>query len=174
MLLGGGTNVGSIGGGGRYDTLVGMFSGKPVPCVGVCVGIERVFAILEERERAAAAAAGGVIRATQTQVLVASIGAGLVRERMLVAAALWRAGIKAEYLFAASPNMQRQLTHALEGGIPLMVIFGGDELARGELKVKRLSDHVETTVARDALVDECRRLLDEGSSAGVGSHVVVS
>ena len=52
VLTGGGTNVGSIGGGGRYDTLVGMFSSKAVPCVGVCVGIERVFNIMEERERA--------------------------------------------------------------------------------------------------------------------------
>ena len=47
-----GTNVGSIAGGGRYDNLVGMFSSKAVPCVGVCVGIERVFNIMEERERA--------------------------------------------------------------------------------------------------------------------------
>jgi len=41
--------VGSIAGGGRYDTLVGMFSSKSIPAVGVSIGIERVFAILEER-----------------------------------------------------------------------------------------------------------------------------
>lgn len=142
VLTGGGSNVGSIGGGGRYDNLVGMFSSKQVPCVGVCVGIERVFNLLEERERAAAA----MIRATQTEVLVASIGAGLVHERMAVAAELWAAGHKAEYLFAASPNMPKQLAHALESGIPLMVIFGGDELANKQIKIKRLSDHVEVVV----------------------------
>ena len=43
--------VGSVAGGGRYDELVGMFApkGRSVPCVGVSVGIERLFAIMERR-----------------------------------------------------------------------------------------------------------------------------
>ena len=46
------TGVGSVAGGGRYDDLVGMFDakGKKVPCVGVSIGIERVFSILEAKE----------------------------------------------------------------------------------------------------------------------------
>ena len=42
-----GSDRGSIAGGGRYDGLVGMFSGKNIPAVGVSIGIERIFAILE-------------------------------------------------------------------------------------------------------------------------------
>ena len=44
-------SVGSVAGGGRYDNLVGMFDskGKKVPCVGVSIGIERIFAIMEQR-----------------------------------------------------------------------------------------------------------------------------
>ena len=70
-------------------------------------------------------------------------------------------------MFAASPNMPKQLAHALESGIPLMacslrnarhrrartdlssktqIIFGGDELSNGVLKIKRLSDHTEISV----------------------------
>ena len=41
--------VGSISAGGRYDELVGMFSGKRIPAVGVSIGIERIFIILEEK-----------------------------------------------------------------------------------------------------------------------------
>ena len=52
----------------RYDNLVGMFSGKQVPAVGVSLGIERIFAILEEKHRQEAAASGGKIRETKTQV----------------------------------------------------------------------------------------------------------
>jgi hypothetical protein len=63
--------------GGRYDKLVGMFSGKDVPAVGVSIGIERVFAIMEGQARERAAASGTAIRATETQVLVASIGNGM-------------------------------------------------------------------------------------------------
>jgi histidyl-tRNA synthetase len=52
----------------RYDKLVGMFSGKDVPAVGVSIGVERVFAIMEAQAQAAAAAIGGFIRSTRTQV----------------------------------------------------------------------------------------------------------
>ena len=41
--------MGSIAAGGRYDNLVGMFSGSEVPCVGVSIGIERVLTIMEKR-----------------------------------------------------------------------------------------------------------------------------
>lgn len=44
-------NVGSVAGGGRYDGLVGMFDpkGRKVPCVGVSIGIERIFSIMEQK-----------------------------------------------------------------------------------------------------------------------------
>jgi len=58
--------VGSIAGGGRYDGLVGMFSGKQIPSVGVSIGIERVFAILEEKFKNDKS-----VRATETQIYVA-------------------------------------------------------------------------------------------------------
>lgn len=45
-------HVGSVAAGGRYDRLVGMFSGSDVPCVGVSIGIERIFAIMEARTTA--------------------------------------------------------------------------------------------------------------------------
>jgi len=48
-VLTGENRVGSIAGGGRYDGLVGMFSGKQIPAIGVSIGIERVFSILEEK-----------------------------------------------------------------------------------------------------------------------------
>lgn len=58
--------VGSIAGGGRYDGLVGMFSGKQIPAVGVSIGIERVFAILEEKSKE-----DFTIRPTETQIFIA-------------------------------------------------------------------------------------------------------
>ena len=53
--------VGSISGGGRYDGLIGMFSGKSIPSVGGSIGIERIFSILEEKAKLK-----GEIRATET------------------------------------------------------------------------------------------------------------
>lgn len=54
-----------------------MYSGKDVPAVGVSIGVERVFTVLEARLRAEAEAASRKLRATRTQVLVGAFGKGL-------------------------------------------------------------------------------------------------
>lgn len=88
--------VGSIAAGGRYDELVGMFSeaagGKKdrVPCVGVSVGVERVYSIMEARRKNAKETA----RSKETDVFVMALGDGLLKERMGFAKMLWDAGIK--------------------------------------------------------------------------------
>jgi histidyl-tRNA synthetase len=81
-----GIPVGSIAAGGRYDNLVGAFSTGKVPCVGVSIGIERVFAIMEQK-----ASQSGGLKTTPVQVLLASAGKGLTLERMKVARELWAA-----------------------------------------------------------------------------------
>ena len=115
--------VGSIAGGGRYDTLVGMFSGKQIPSVGVSIGIERVFAILEEKYKNDKS-----VRATETQIYVAQIGKNLVADRLKVCNDLWSIGIKAETSYVDNPKTQRQLEYTLESGIPLIIWLGETEI----------------------------------------------
>jgi len=84
--------VGSVAGGGRYDNLVGMFDprGKAVPCVGVSIGVERIFSVLEAKF-----AAGKVkLRTNDVEVYVASAHKGLHEQRLRVLNQLWDAGIK--------------------------------------------------------------------------------
>ena len=104
----------------RYDKLVGMFSGQDVPAVGVSIGIERVFAIMEAKMREAAAANNEKIRSNETQVLVSSIGNGMQAKRMEVASMLWSAGIAAEFGFKVCcvQPMPRTVILAALGSIP--------------------------------------------------------
>ncbi|XP_060800855.1 histidine--tRNA ligase, cytoplasmic isoform X1 [Amyelois transitella] len=84
--------VGSIAGGGRYDNLVGMFDSKSkqVPCVGVSIGVERIFSVLEAK-----LAAGEMrVRTNEVDVYVASAQKNFLEERMKICAELWNAGIK--------------------------------------------------------------------------------
>ncbi|MEW5305089.1 MAG: hypothetical protein WDW36_007652 [Sanguina aurantia] len=150
------SNVGSIAAGGRYDKLVGMFSGKDVPAVGVSVGIERVFSIMEGQMRERAAATCTPLRASETEVLVASIGNGLQPKRMELCAQLWAAGIKAEFGFKANPKMGDSLACVLESGIPFMVLFGQEELTQGVVKIKTLASKEEETVQETHLVEELK------------------
>lgn len=89
--------VGSVAGGGRYDELVGMFSGKSqIPCVGVSLGVDRIFSITKARMEADKAAAA--VRSSEVDVYVMAFGdkgfTGLLKERLEVCRILWDAGIK--------------------------------------------------------------------------------
>lgn len=115
--------VGSIAGGGRYDGLIGMFSNKSIPAIGVSIGIERVFAILEEKSKQ-----DPFVRATETQILIAQIGKNLTVDRLKICSQLWEAGVKSETLYNDNPKTQKQLQYALDSGIPLIMWIGEDEV----------------------------------------------
>ena len=129
ILIGG--SVGSISGGGRYDELVGMFSGKQIPSVGVSIGIERVFNILEEQAKHDA-----TIRQNQTEVFVATIGAGMLPHKLKLVNELWEANLKAEYIYNEKPKPQKQLGYALENQIPYTLWIGEDEIKKNVINVK--------------------------------------
>lgn len=141
-----GKDVGSIAGGGRYDNLVGMFEAKSrgVPCVGVSLGVERIFSVLE--------ASGEKHRTTQVQVYVASAQKGLVKERLAIATMLWDSGINAEHSYKSNPKLLAQLQHCEEGGIPFAVVLGEDEISRGVVKVREVATRAEVEVPRAELI----------------------
>lgn len=149
-----GSDRGSIAGGGRYDGLVGMFSGKNIPAVGVSVGIERIFAILEKK-----AEEEKKIRATKTQILIAQVGKNLTTERMKILGELWKADICAETMYLDNPKPAKQLDFAFDNGIPLIMWIGEDEISRGVVKVKSLSFHEEYFINRTEMVAKVKELI---------------
>ncbi|KAH8080206.1 putative histidine-tRNA ligase [Filobasidium floriforme] len=164
--------VGSIAAGGRYDELVGMFSeaagGKKgagkVPCVGISVGVERVYSILlqkrKEREEREA-------RGKETEVYIVSMGGnGLLKERMALAKDLWDGGIKAEFMYKNKPKPNAQLDACDRDQTPFTVILGPSEVETGTAKVRRqLGKEGGTTegetVQRAELVEFLKRKLAE-------------
>ncbi|KAJ4778020.1 Histidine--tRNA ligase [Rhynchospora pubera] len=146
------TQVGSIAAGGRYDNLVGMFSGKQVPAVGVSLGIERVFAIKEQQAKDR----NQVVRATDTQVLVSILGKDVISASKLVTP-LWNANISAK--MKVSKRVMDHITFAKQKGIPWMVLVGESELASGVVKLKNIELNEEITVSREDYVEELRKRL---------------
>ncbi|KPJ12566.1 Histidyl-tRNA synthetase, cytoplasmic [Papilio machaon] len=149
--------VGSIAGGGRYDNLVGMFDSKnkQVPCVGVSIGVERIFSILEAK-----LASGDInVRTNDIEVYVASAQKNFLEERMKICAELWNAGIKTEQSYKKNPKMLNQLQHCEENGIPLAVVLGESELKRGVVKIRNITTREEQEVPRDNLIEELRTRL---------------
>ncbi|CAH0482064.1 unnamed protein product [Peronospora belbahrii] len=147
-------NVGSIAAGGRYDNLVGMFSAteQQIPCVGVSLGIERIFGILEAHAKKQSAHT-----TPPSQVLVASTSNNLMVPRLELCKQLWLSNISAEVMQTENPKFIKQLHYALERGTPYMVVIGEDELAKGVVKVKDMASKDEVTAPRSELVAELLR-----------------
>ncbi|GAO15392.1 hypothetical protein UVI_02010550 [Ustilaginoidea virens] len=159
------SQVGSIAAGGRYDDLVGMYGKRPIPCVGISFGVDRIFTILKPPADKDAKTSSPVSR--NLDVYVMAIGGkefdGLLLERMAVTRQLWRAGIRAEYSAKVKPKPLQQFKASM--GVPLAVILGPDELAAGQVRLKVFQPDAEEEndpgrlVAKDDLVEEVKRLL---------------
>ncbi|XP_027697204.1 probable histidine--tRNA ligase, mitochondrial isoform X1 [Vombatus ursinus] len=150
--------VGSVAAGGRYDGLVGMFDpkGRKVPCVGLSIGVERIFSIVEQRMEATEK-----IQVTETQVLVAAAQKNFLKERMKLIAELWDAGIKAEMLYKKNPSFLTQLHYCEETGIPLVAIIGEQELKDGVIKLRSVASREEVDIKREYIVTEIQRRMSE-------------
>lgn len=148
----GGTQVGSIAAGGRYDNLIGMFGSKPVPAVGVSLGIERVFTIMEQQQKDQ----NQMARPTKTEVLVSIFGTDLTLAAEL-AGELWDAGVKAE--FKVNKRRQKHFDYAKESRIPWMVFVGEQEIKEGMVLLKDLEANNDINVPRAEFVDQLRRRL---------------
>ncbi|KAI9075018.1 hypothetical protein K1719_043068 [Acacia pycnantha] len=149
----GGAQVGSIAAGGRYDNLIGMFGSKQVPAVGVSLGIERVFAIIEQLQKDR----NEMPRANKTEVLVGILGDDLTLASEL-ASELWSVGIKAEFMVNKRP--MKHIDRARESRIPWMVLVGERELSKGVVNLKDVEANKEMEISRDQIVEELRRRLN--------------
>ncbi|XP_071547013.1 histidine--tRNA ligase, cytoplasmic isoform X2 [Panulirus ornatus] len=149
--------VGSVAGGGRYDGLVGMFDPKKknVPCVGLSFGIERLFAIQEQKQRAE----NCKLRSTQTEVFVAAACKGMVHERLKLIGLLHEAGIKAESSYKNNPKILNQLQYAEDNLIPLVVLIGESEVQEGVVKLRETLTREEVTVKREEMVATIKQRL---------------
>lgn len=157
VLLGqkSGQEVGSVAGGGRYDNLVGMFSGSTqIPCVGASVGIERLFALIKKRAEEA-----GAIKTCPIQVFVAAAGGDLLEERMHVLQELWSASLPSEITMKRKVKPLDQFNYCEKNSIPVAVVLGPGELERGIVKVRRISDRYEVEAPRDNFIPIVKELL---------------
>jgi len=155
-----GAPVGSLCSGGRYDELIGQFTGRDLPCVGISFGIDRIFTAMEILGLSADEVA------TATQVLVTLLGKPNVATSFQVAAALRDAGIRTEVYADEARPLKAQLAFANKKGIPLVAIVGDAEREAGAATLKDLQSGEQKTLpvvaAVVAAVERARALLGRG------------
>jgi histidyl-tRNA synthetase len=148
--------AGSLGGGGRYDNLVGMFLGREVPACGFSLGLERIIVVMAER---------GMfppdVSTAPADVLVALWDEPSRGEALALAARLRRAGLNVEvYPEAEKPG--RQFKYAGLRGYPLVVLAGEDERRQGAIAVRNMRTANQATVPDGDVVEHIKRQLAIG------------
>ena len=145
--------AGSGGGGGRYDDLLGMFSGRPVPACGFSFGLERILLIMADRGMFS----DGMERGPQ--VLAAQMDAAVAGHVHRAANLLRAAGLRTD-LYPAAGRLGRQFRYAESQGIRYVALAGTSEAEAGELSVKDLETGEQTTLPLADAVAHLKTLLD--------------
>lgn len=132
---------GSVGGGGRYDGLVGRFRPENTPATGFSIGVSRLFAALK--------LVGSPIVTARPHVgpvVVLVLDRDRLADYQRLVATLRGAGIAAELYLGAS-GMKAQMKYADRRNSPLVVIQGSDEKAKGEVTIKDLVEGAKAAAA---------------------------
>jgi histidyl-tRNA synthetase len=146
--------AGSLGGGGRYDNLVGMFAGHDVPACGFSLGLERIIVVMTEREMFPAE-----VVSTSAEVMVSVWNGDSIADSMALATELRRAGLRV-HLYPEADKMGKQFKYASEQSIPFVTVVGDDERARGEVAIKNLRTGEQRSVKGEAVADAIRTALN--------------
>ena len=137
--------MGSIGGGGRYDDLTGMFGLKGLTGVGISFGADRIYDVLEELNLFPAAAN------QSTQVLICNFDKEGELYALPLLQQLRRQNINAE-LYPAGAKIKKQMEYANNKNILYTVVIGSDEMQSGLLAFKNMTTGEQEKLTADEIV----------------------
>lgn len=138
--------IGSIGGGGRYDDLTGLFGVPGIPGVGISFGIDRIYDVMEELKLFPEQIQKG------TMALFFNLGDKESASAFEYMQSLRNAGISCE-LYHENAKMDKQFKYAEKKSITYAIIIGSRELESGQAVIKNLTTGKQETVSLNKLQD---------------------
>lgn len=144
-----GVKMGSIGGGGRYNDLTGVFGMKNMPGVGVSFGLDRIYLVLEELNLFPDD------KETELKILFINFGNEEAAASLDIIQKLRNSSIVAE-LYPDNAKLKKQFTYADRGGFSHVVMIGENELNQGTLSLKNLKTGEQKNIAQTDLVSEMK------------------
>ncbi len=139
--------AGSLGGGGRYDGLIGMFCGEQIPACGFSLGLERILVVMTERGMFPAG-----VDADAADVLVTLFEGEPIADALALARDLRSAGIRVE-MYPEPDKLGKQFKYAAATGIPRVAVVGADERARGIVTIKDMTAGEQIPVPRQTAAE---------------------
>lgn len=137
--------MGSIGGGGRYDDLTGMFGLKELTGVGISFGADRIYDVLEELNLFPETPS------ESTRVMISNFDAGAEKYALPMLQKLREAGINSE-IYPASAKLKKQLNYADDKKIPFVILVGSEEMESGMLSLKNMKSGEQQKMKIDEII----------------------
>jgi histidyl-tRNA synthetase len=125
-------SIGSISGGGRYDNLTGSFGVAGMSGVGISLGVDRIYDVMEEL-----ALFPEALNFSSTKIMVTNFGEETLKNSLLLLTEIRSAGISAE-IYPDASKMKKQFEYADKKGIPYVLIVGTEEIEKGEYLLKNM------------------------------------
>jgi histidyl-tRNA synthetase len=141
--------MGSIGGGGRYDDLTGMFGLKGLTGVGVSFGADRIYDVLLELNLFPESTTAG------TKVLISNFDKDAERCALPILQQLRNADIAAE-LYPSSAKLKKQMSYADDKHIPYVILIGSDEMSSGVLTLKDMHSGQQEKLTVAAIIEQLK------------------
>ena len=145
--------AGSLGGGGRYDGLIGMFSGEQIPACGFSLGLERILVVMGERNMFPPS-----VQASGPDVLVTIFDESSAADSLRLAADLREADLRVE-VYPEPDKLAKQFKYASTRDAAFVAILGADERARGEVTIKNMKTGEQQSVRRESAAERLRDTL---------------
>jgi histidyl-tRNA synthetase len=142
--------AGSLGGGGRYDGLIGMFSGEQIPACGFSLGLERILVVMTERGMFPAD-----VQASGPDVLVTIFEDSVAAESLHLATELRAAGLRVELYpesLRGGKDLGKSFKYADSRKARYVAVMGQDEITRSEVKIKDMTTGEQRAVPRSSVL----------------------
>jgi histidyl-tRNA synthetase len=137
--------IGSIGGGGRYDDLTGLFGVPDIPGVGISFGVDRIYDVMEELKLFPADVHSG------TQVLFFNLGEEESRTALQLMQQLRATNVRCE-LYHENLKFDKQFKYAEKKSIPYIIIIGTKEIEEKKCVIKNLATGEQQIITQEALL----------------------
>ena len=138
---------GSLGGGGRYDNLVGMFAAQDVPACGFSLGLERIIVVMTERNMFPSNLGDAA------EVMVALWSEAMIADSLAIASQLRGQGVRVD-LYPEPDKLAKQFKYAAGRAVPFVVIIGEAEKESGEVALKNMRTGEQKSLKREEAAAE--------------------
>jgi histidyl-tRNA synthetase len=151
-----GKEIGSLGGGGRYDGLIGMFQKEEVPACGFSLGLERIIVVMDERgmfppEIAEANSADVMVTIWPNESVAGSVADSLALARQLRAQGL------RVLLYPEADKLGKQFKYAGQINVPYVIVQGDEEKANGTVALKNMQTGDQEIMKPEAVAEKIGR-----------------